>query len=101
MHAYGLTQAWTHVRTAPGGDVSLRIVATPPTPGRLDLAASCDRLTAEVHGGDGWVEIAAVDGRFLSSEMCESFTGRVVGPYARSGVVDVLAWDYSGQDGQR
>jgi len=29
------------------------------------------------------------------------FTGRVVGPYARDGVVDVLRIDYTGQDIER
>lgn len=101
MHAYGLQQSWTHARTGTAGEVTLRVAATPPTPGTINLAASCDRLSAEVLEGDRWVEVAGVDGRFLSSEVCESFTGRVVGPYARDGVVDVLAWDYAGQDIQR
>jgi xylan 1,4-beta-xylosidase len=100
MHAYGLSQTWKHARSEPDAEVRLRIVATPPTPGKIDLAASCDRLTAE-ELDDEWVEFAGVDGRFLSSEVCESFTGRVVGPYAREGIVDVLAWDYAGQDIQR
>lgn len=101
MHAYGLTQAWTHQRSAADGEVSLRIVATPPTPGTLNMAASCDRLSAEVLTEGEWREVGGVDGRFLSSDVCESFTGRVVGPYARSGFVDVLAWGYAGQDIQR
>ena len=100
MHAYGLTQSWAHTRATPADQVSLRIVANPPAPGELPMATSCDRLAAEVLDGE-WVEVAGVDGRFLSSEVCESFTGRVVGPYARTGVVDVLAWEYEGLDVER
>lgn len=100
MHAYGLTQSWTHARTNPGPLVRLRIAAVPPQAAGIDMAASCDRLSAGVLDGD-WVEVGAVDGRFLSAEVCESFTGRVVGAYARDGVVDLLALDYTGQDVQR
>ncbi|MCI1017119.1 family 43 glycosylhydrolase [Microbacterium sp. C5A9] len=43
-------------------------------------------------------ELATVDGRFLSSETTESFTGRVIGVYARSGDVAVLRWTAEGDD---
>ena len=59
-----------------------------------------DLIHAAVFDGD-WTELAAVDGRFLSAEVCESFTGRVAGVYARTGVVDVLDLSYQGQDIQR
>ncbi len=100
MHTYGLEQSWTYTRHHPGGEVELRIVAQPDT-GTLTMTTSCDHLLAQVHDGDGWVQIAGVDGRFLSSDFCESFTGRVIGPYARAGIVDVLRIDYTGQDIER
>ena len=100
MHVYGLTQSWSYERANPGPLVSLRISAIPPEVTGLDMAASCDRLVASVLDGE-WVEVGAADGRFLSSEVCESFTGRVVGAYARDGVVDLLGLDYTGQDIQR
>lgn len=99
MHAYGLLQSWTRPRSG-GGLVELRLSADPDRPGLLTLA-SCDRISAQVREDGDWVEVGVVDGRFLSSEVCESFTGRVAGPYARSGVVDVLALGYTGQDVQR
>nr|WP_201468814.1 glycoside hydrolase family 43 protein [Microbacterium hydrocarbonoxydans] len=43
-------------------------------------------------------ELATVDGRFLSSETAESFTGRVIGVYAVSGDVAVLRWSAEGDD---
>ncbi|KDA05388.1 glycoside hydrolase [Microbacterium sp. CH12i] len=43
-------------------------------------------------------ELAQVDGRFLSSETCESFTGRVIGVYAVSGEVAVQSWSAEGDD---
>lgn len=98
MHTCGLAQSWTHRLEHGGDEVELRIVAEPPeTPG---LGTSCDTLHAEVRDGD-WVRLASVDGRFLSSDVTESFTGRVAGPYARDGIVDVLGFDYVGQDIQR
>jgi xylan 1,4-beta-xylosidase len=48
-------------------------------------------------GGD-WQELAAIDGRFLSSDMAESFTGRVAGVYAVGGVVDVERFAVTGKD---
>ena len=44
------------------------------------------------------IDLAQVDGRFLSSETCESFTGRVIGVYARSGDVAVRSWVAEGDD---
>jgi hypothetical protein len=68
MHAYGLTQSWTHVRSHPGAIVRLRLDAVPPPP-VMFAGGSCDLLHAAVLDDD-WVELAAVDGRFLSSEVC-------------------------------
>ncbi len=107
MHARGLAQSWTHQRSSADGNVTVRIVADPPQAGKVILGASCDRLSVLVkdEGGtgavDGWVEIAGVDGAFLSSDFAESFTGRVVGAYARTGEVYVREIRYSGQDIQR
>lgn len=123
MHTYSLAQSWEVPLpdagtdgggaadgdgTADGGGadgplarLALRIVAEPFVPGALNMNASCDTLRAQVRGADGWIDIASVDGRFLSSDVCESFTGRVGGPYAREGVVDVLALSRRGQDIER
>jgi hypothetical protein len=100
MTARGLQQSWARPRTG-GGEVRLRVVADPPPVGRSVLGSSCDRLTGLVEDDGAWVELGGVDGAFLSSDFTESFTGRVVGPYAREGVVDVRAIEYTGQDVQR
>jgi beta-xylosidase len=101
MTARGLQQSWARPRTAPGGEVRLRIVADPPPVGQAVLGASCDRLVGLVEDAGEWVELGSVDGAFLSSDFTESFTGRVVGPYAREGVVDVRTIEYAGQDVRR
>ena len=44
------------------------------------------------------VELAEIDGRFLSSEVTESFTGRVIGVYAFAGEVTVSRWVADGDD---
>lgn len=100
MYLPTLQQPWTH-RRADEGPVRLRIVAEPPTGAGMNLGVGCDVLHAQVHDGGDWVTIASVDGRYLSSDVCESFTGRIVGPYAKTGTVDVLAIDYAGQDIER
>lgn len=60
---------------------------------------SCDLLRLRYRIGSGpWQELAAVDGRLLSCEVAESFTGRVVGVYAVRGVVDVDRFATAGRD---
>ena len=80
MHIPSLEQTWSVPRPAGDAPVRLRLEARPPVPGVLDMIASCDELIASVHDGGDWVEIARIDGRYLSSDFCESFTGRIVGP---------------------
>ncbi|MDN5570420.1 MAG: hypothetical protein L0G22_04040 [Propionibacteriaceae bacterium] len=83
----------------PPDDVeSPRIVAEPAASGTLGVIVGCDLLRAEVFDDGAWVTIGSTDGRYLSSDVAESFTGRVVGPYARSGTIDVHRIDYTGQD---
>ena len=101
MHIPSLEQTWSVPRPAGDAPVRLRLEARPPVPGVLDMIASCDELSASVHDGGDWVEIARIDGRYLSSDFCESFTGRIVGPYARRGTVDVVEWTYRGRDVER
>lgn len=43
-------------------------------------------------------ELAQIDGRLLSSETAESFTGRVIGVYAVTGDVAVTRWSAEGDD---
>lgn len=101
MHIYTMQQSWSVPRPAGAEPVRLRLEAQPPHPGVLDMHTGCDLLVASVHDGSEWVEVGRVDGRYLSSDFCESFTGRIVGPYARTGMIDVLEWSRSGQDVER
>lgn len=96
-----VVQEWSAPLT--GGVLDVRILADPQTKvlrGRPFV--SCDLLRLEYREPSGeWCELAAVDGRFLSSEVAESFTGRVVGVYAQRGVVDVDRFAVSGRDVRR
>jgi xylan 1,4-beta-xylosidase len=94
----GLEQEWTHpLDAAEAGDLALSIASVPPAAGD-GLVSTSDvfRLSATI-GGER-VVLAEVDGRFLSSEVTESFTGRVIGVYAVEGDVAVASWIAEGDD---
>lgn len=101
MNTRGLTQSWTHVRENPDRVTRLKIVAWPPNPAAAGVRPTCDHLSAWVEDAGGWVKIAEVDGAFLSSDFTESFTGRIMGVFARDGEVDARSLVYRGQDVQR
>jgi xylan 1,4-beta-xylosidase len=56
-------------------------------------------LSFSAGGADERVELARVDGRYLSQETAASFTGRVLGLYAVSGSVSFTKFRYRGVDG--
>lgn len=105
----GLVQVWTH--SYPGGVVELHLDSLPPTrsPGQTEALLGDEsgggfprtsdviHLAATIDGER--IELATVDGRFLSSETTESFTGRVIGVYAVEGVVSFQRWIAEGDDG--
>ncbi len=97
MHLPTLSQSWTRQRSDTG-PVRLRLVAEPPPFGTYQIDTSCDRVVAQFYDAGDWVTLAGIDGRFLSAETSESFTGRVIGPYARHGTVDVREIHYRGRD---
>lgn len=90
-----LVQEWT--APFPGGVVDLHIDSRSPA-GSSGFPRTSDvfHLGATVDGER--IELAQVDGRFLSSETAESFTGRVIGVYAVSGDTALLAWSAEGDD---
>jgi xylan 1,4-beta-xylosidase len=45
------------------------------------------------------IELARLDGRYISTEVAGGFTGRFVGIYAATGTVRVDRFDYVGDDG--
>ncbi|WP_241246057.1 hypothetical protein [Microbacterium sp. 4R-513] len=91
----GLCQEWSHPFT--GGHVDLHIASREPE-GGAGLVSTSDvfHLAATIDGER--VELARIDGRFLSSEVTESFTGRVIGVYAVEGDVAVESWLAEGND---
>nr|WP_236571322.1 glycoside hydrolase family 43 protein [Microbacterium hydrocarbonoxydans] len=57
-----------------------------------------DLLRAGFVSSDGFVELAVLDGRYLSTEVAGGFTGRVIGVEALSDGVVVSRFDYEGGD---
>ena len=91
----GLRQEWA--RPFPGGPVVLHLASRKPGGGGGMLPTSdVFRLAATIDGER--IELAEIDGRFLSSEVTESFTGRVIGVYAVAGEVAVSNWVADGDD---
>lgn len=80
-------------RPAPDGPVVLRVDMAPsPEQG---LGAGLDLVTLGVEEPDGtFTALAALDGRYLSTEVAGGFTGRVIGVYAATGTVHVDWFDY-------
>ena len=85
-----------------GATVDLRLAAAAAPSGAAGVRARARsdvfHLAATIDGER--VELAEIDGRFLSSEMTESFTGRVIGVYAveRRCIVPVDWFAYEGDD---
>ncbi|MFD8567851.1 glycoside hydrolase family 43 protein [Streptomyces sp. NPDC059639] len=70
----------------PEGPLTLGVDVS-PQPVR-DARSGPDTLTFGVTGPDGaFTALAALDGRYLSTEVAGGFTGRVIGPYAAEGTV--------------
>ncbi len=92
----GLVQEWAAEYA--GGPVELHLDSRRPEPTR-GFARTSDffHLGFTPAGGER-VELAVVDGRFLSSETTESFTGRVIGLYAAAGDVAFSRWIADGDD---
>jgi len=93
--AAGLVQEWTQPLSATRLD--LHIDSRRPEAGTaFPRTSDVFHLGATVDGER--IELAQVDGRFLSSETAESFTGRVIGVYAVSGTVALTRWVAEGDD---
>jgi beta-xylosidase len=98
----GIRQEWT--RAVTDGPVVLGLDFVVPSPSLLSAegpsmlsALTSDLVVLSVGTGDDRVELARVDGRYLSQETAASFTGRVIGLYAASGVVAFDWYRYSGR----
>ncbi|HEX5401522.1 MAG TPA: glycoside hydrolase family 43 protein [Pseudonocardiaceae bacterium] len=79
-------------RSVPAGPLVLGIQATPPA----DEHTGPDTLEFGVVAPDGgFTVLAALPGRYLSTEVAGGFTGRVIGMYASSGTVHFDWFDYT------
>jgi xylan 1,4-beta-xylosidase len=95
----GIRQEWT--APVPDGPVTLHLDCVPPSGTSLLDMLTNDIVVLSVSGGgaDERVELARVDGRYLSQETAASFTGRVLGLYAVNGSVSFSKFRYRGVDG--
>lgn len=99
VRAVARIPGFTHERELPfdGDWIELELSSRAPegdgfgasTSDIIELAATID--------GERTV-LAALDGRYLSSEVAESFTGRVIGMVALEGEIAVDWFDYEGSD---
>lgn len=91
----GLEQEWSEPYDGDQVELFLR-KRRPEDTGGFPRTSDVIEIGAVVHGADR--VLAEIDGRFLSSEVTESFTGRVVGVFATRGTVAVDWFAYEGDD---
>ena len=80
------------------GDGNVLELRMEPAPGTGWDARGPDRVVAGVVDADGFTELAAVDGRYLSTEVAGGMTGRMVGVVSHRGTVLIRQFDYTGCD---
>jgi beta-xylosidase len=61
--------------------------------------AGPDTVVLGYCGAQGWVPLAHLDGRYLSTEVAGGFTGRFVGIFATAGFVRIARFSYTGSSG--
>ena len=86
---------------APTGPVTLHLDTEPVTRGESMLDwLTCDHVVLGYTdpATDDRIDVARVDGRYLSQETAASFTGRVLGLYAVTGEVRFSAFRYAGSE---
>lgn len=90
--------SFTHEWSAdlPAGTVTLHLDTEVPAAGGFGPeAATSDFITLSAEAGGETVTLARVDGRSLTAEMAASFTGRVLGLYAREGTVAFTRYSFT------
>ncbi|KRE31316.1 glycoside hydrolase family 43 protein [Agromyces sp. Soil535] len=91
----GLEQEWSEPFDGSEVELVLRTRRPDAEPG-FPRTSDVIELGAVVDGEER--VLAEIDGRFLSSEVTESFTGRVIGVFATRATVLVNRFDYEGDD---
>jgi hypothetical protein len=85
-------------RPVPAGPLVLRVETTVEPVN--DSRGGPDTVTLGVEEPDGtFAVLAALDGRYLSTEVAGGFTGRVIGAYATAGTVRFDWYDYEQMSG--
>lgn len=92
----GIEQEWAEPFDGTEVELFLRTRSPEPT-GGFPRTSDVIELGSVVDGAER--VLAEIDGRFLSSEVTESFTGRVIGVFALRGTVAVDWFAYDGDDG--
>lgn len=92
----GLVQEWSAAYD--GGVIDLHLDSRKPAPTSGFPRTGDEFDLGFTSAGGERVSLAVIDGRFLSSEVTESFTGRVIGVYAVSGEVAFESWIAVGDD---
>jgi xylan 1,4-beta-xylosidase len=80
-----------------GGEMVLELRMEPAPGGGWDPRGP-DRIVAGLLDDGAFVELGAVDGRYLSTEVAGGMTGRMLGVTCTAGVVDVRSFEYTGAD---
>ncbi|MGY4859586.1 family 43 glycosylhydrolase [Cryobacterium sp. AP23] len=97
----GIRQEWTLPLAAEhvvDGAVTLGLDTVPPDSSSMLSGLTGDIVVLSVGTGDARVELARVDGRYLSQENAASFTGRVLSLYAVTGKVSFRSFRYTGTE---
>ncbi|WNM26606.1 family 43 glycosylhydrolase [Demequina capsici] len=79
-------QVLGEVALAPGDALAIRARAVVPA---LGESAGPDKVSLGVRRGDGLLELATLDGRYLATELAGGFTGRMIGLEALSGAASI------------
>lgn len=85
-------------KAVPAGPVVLRVDVVPLPPGG-DARTGPDTVVLGVEDGGGFVELASLEGRYLSTEVAGGFTGRVLGMFASEGAVRFDWFSYEPSEG--
>lgn len=89
-----LTTVLGELPLAPEAVLELRVV--PPTAPLYSRERGPDVIVAGVRTPQGAVELARMDGRYLSTEVAGGFTGRMVGVSCVGGGIGVRSVEYLG-----
>ena len=82
----------------PAGEVELRMDLLRPSADIGTFWLGGDRIRLSAAAGGHRVTLAELDGRYWCFETAKSFTGRVIGLYAREGTVTFADYAYTGTE---